>query len=143
MDAKKRQTARGWSARVVVRYGLLQLPGLALLVLFLTLVRRWFDIPAWLVWGFLVLWVTKDVILFPLVWRSYDRGRPGDKNRMLGAHGIARDRLAPSGYVLVHGELWQAEVTEGSAPIERGEGMFVRGARGLSLIVQPEDEETE
>ena len=134
---------RGGSARVVVRYALLQLPGAILLVLFLVLVRRWFDIPSWLVWGFVALWVTKDVILFSFVWRSYDRDWPGDKNRMLGAHGIARDRLAPSGYILVHGELWQAEVTEGIAPIERGEGMFVRGTRGLTLIVQPEDEETE
>lgn len=138
-----RMSQRGWSARVVVRYGLLQLPGLTLLVLFLTLVRRWFDIPAWLLWGFLALWVTKDVILFPFVWRSYDRDQPRDKNRMLGAHGIARDRLAPSGYILVHGELWQAEVMEGAAPIERDEGVLVRGTRGLTLIVQPDNEETE
>ena len=133
----------GRSARVVVRYGLLQLPGLALLVLFLVLVRRWFYIPAWLVWGFIALWVAKDVILFPLVWRSYDRDQPGDKDRMLGAHGIARDRLAPSGYILVYGELWQAEVMEGGMPIERGEGVLVQGTRGLTLIVQPDNEKTE
>lgn len=134
---------RGWSARVVMRYALLQLPGVILLVLFLVLARRWFDIPSWLVYGFLALWVTKDVILFPLVWRSYDRDQPGDKNRMLGAHGIARDRLAPSGYILVHGEIWQAEVMEGGTPIEKGEGVLVRGTRGLTLIVQPDNEETE
>ncbi len=62
---------------------------------------------------------------------------------MLGAHGIARDRLAPSGSILVHGELWQAEVTEGSAPIERGEGVLVQGTRGLTLIVQPDNKQTE
>lgn len=132
----------GWSARVVVRYGLLQLPGLALLVLFLVLARRWFDIPSWLVWGFLALWVLKDVILFPFVWRAYDRDQPRDRNPLLGAHGIARDRLAPSGYILVHGELWQAEVTEGSPPIEKGKGVLVRGTRGLTLIVEPDNEET-
>lgn len=132
----------GWSARVVVRYGLLQLPGLALLVLFLVLARRWFDIPSWLVWGFLALWVLKDVILFPFVWRAYDRDQPRDKNPLLGAHGSARDRLAPSGYILVHGELWQAEVTEGSPPIEKGKGVLVRGTRGLTLIVEPDNEGT-
>ena len=132
----------GWSARVVVRYGLLQLPGLALLVLFLVLARRWFDIPSWVVWGFLALWVVKDVILFPFVWRAYDRDQPRDKNPLLGAHGIARDRLAPSGYILVHGELWQAEVTEGSPPIEKGKGVLVRGTRGLTLIVESDSEGT-
>ena len=132
----------GWSARVVVRYGLLQLPGLALLVLFLVLALRWFDIPSWVVWGFLALWVVKDVILFPFVWRAYDRDQPRDKNPLLGAHGIARDRLAPSGYILVHGELWQAEVTEGSPPIEKGKGVLVRGTRGLTLIVESDNEGT-
>jgi membrane-bound ClpP family serine protease len=105
------------------------------------LVRRWFDIPAWLAWGFLALWVTKDVILFPFVWRSYDRDQPGDRIPMLGAHGVARDRLAPSGYILAHGELWQAEVMEGNPPIERGEDVVVRGSRGLTLIVESADEE--
>jgi len=131
----------GRSARTVVRYGLLQLPGLALLVLFLVLARRWFDIPSWLVWGFLALWVAKDVILFPFVRRSYDRDQPRDMNPMLGAHGIARDRLAPSGYILVHGELWQAEVTDGSPPIQKGKGVLIRGTRGLTLIVEPDNEE--
>jgi hypothetical protein len=32
---------------------------------------------------------------------------------------------------------------EGAAPIERGEGMFVRGTRGLTLIVQPDNKQTE
>jgi membrane protein implicated in regulation of membrane protease activity len=131
----------GRSARTVVRYGLLQLPGLALLVLFLVLAQRWFDIPSWLAWGFLALWVAKDAALYPFVRRSYDRDQPRDMNPMLGAHGIARDRLAPSGYILVHGELWQAEVTEGSPPIEKGKGALVRGTRGLTLIVEPDNEE--
>jgi membrane-bound ClpP family serine protease len=146
MFTKKSRTStnkRGLSAQAVVRYGLVQLPGIALLVLFLMLARRWFDIPAWLVWGFLALWVIKDVILFPFMWRFYDRDERWDADPMLGAHGIARDRLAPSGYISVRGELWHAEVMGGSRAIEKGEGVLVRRTRGLKLIVQPENDGTE
>jgi membrane protein implicated in regulation of membrane protease activity len=129
----------GWSTRVVVRYALLQLPALVLLALFLFIVRQWVDVPIWLIWSIVGLWVTKDVILFPLTWRSYDQRRFGRADSMVGLRGIAQDRLAPTGYVEVHGELWQAEVTEGGPPIEQGEEVRVQGIRGLTLIVQPEN----
>ncbi|NVM27021.1 MAG: hypothetical protein HWN70_14040, partial [Desulfobacterales bacterium] len=53
---------RGWSARVVVRYALLQVPALALLVVLLIAVQRWVDLPAWFRGGRVALWVAKDVI---------------------------------------------------------------------------------
>jgi membrane-bound ClpP family serine protease len=49
--------------------------------------------------------------------------------------------LAPFGYILVRGELWQAEVEEGGPPIDRGERVKVKGMRGLRLLVTPYDEE--
>lgn len=127
---------RRWSKKVIVRYTLFQLPMLAVLGMFLFLVRRWVDIPAWLFLSIFAFWVAKDVILYPYTWRSYDTNRTGDPNSMIGLGGIAQDRLAPSGYVEVHGELWQAMVTEGSQPIEQGEEVRVQGIRGLTLIVQ-------
>ena len=130
---------RRWSRRVVIKYTLLQLPALVFLALILYLIRLWVQMPAWLIWGMVGLWVVKDVILFPFVWRSYDQDRLGDANSMVGLHGVAKDRLAPSGYVEVHGELWQAEVMEGAPPVESGKGIRVRGIRGLTLIVQPDD----
>ena len=132
----------GWSARIVMRYALLQVPGVALLVLILILVRRYMDLPAWFIWGLVALWVAKDVILFPFVWRAYDRERRGETNSMVGARVIAEDRLAPSGFIRVHGELWQGEVMEGSPPIDRGERVRVRGIRKLTLLVQPDNEES-
>lgn len=134
---------RGWSARVVVRYVLIQVPAVALLVLILILVRRWVDLPAWFVWGLITLWVGKDVILFPFVWHAYERAnRPQYVSLMVGARGIAEERLAPSGYIRVHGELWQAEVIGGRPPINRGNGVRVREIRGLTLLVQPDNEES-
>ena len=129
---------RRWSRRVVIKYTLLQLPALVFLALILHLIRLWVYMPAWLIWGMVGLWVIKDVVLFPFVWRSYDQDRHTDANTMIGLRGIVKDRLAPSGYVEVHGELWRAEVIEGASPVNSGENIRVRGIRGLTLIVQPD-----
>jgi len=131
----------GWSTRVVLKYTLLQLPALILLVFLLFLVRQWVDIPIWLIWGIVGFWLAKDVILFPFTWRSYDQNRARDANAMVGLRGIAQDRLAPSGYVHVHGELWQAEVMGSGQPIDKAEGIRVQGTRGLTLLVQPDNSE--
>jgi membrane protein implicated in regulation of membrane protease activity len=128
---------------MVVRYMLLQLPAVVLLGLILLLVEQWLDIPGWLVWGLLALWVAKDVILFPFVWRAYDWDSAGDASSMVGARGVAKERLAPTGYVRVCGALWQAEVTGGGPPINEGEGVRVLGIRGLTLLVRPDNEESE
>jgi membrane protein implicated in regulation of membrane protease activity len=129
---------RRWSRRVVTKYTLLQLPALVFLALILHIIRLWVQIPAWLIWGMVGLWIVKDVLLFPFVWRSYDQDRHNDANTMIGLRGIVKHRLAPSGYVEVHGELWRAEVMEGAAPVETEEKIRVRGIRGLTLIVQPD-----
>lgn len=133
---------RRWSVRIVARYALFQVPAVAILVLILVLIRQWVDLPAWFFWGLVALWVAKDVILFPVTWRTYDRERPEDTNSMIGARGVAEDQLAPSGYIRVHGELWQGEVVAGGPPIDRGEGVRVRGIRRLTLLVEPDNEES-
>jgi membrane protein implicated in regulation of membrane protease activity len=134
---------RGWSARVMVRYALLQVPALGLLVVLLIVVQRWVDLPAWFTWGLVALWVAKDVIFFPLTWRAYDWDRPGDANSMVGVRGITEQQLAPSGYIRARGELWKAELMGDGPPIGRGEAVYVRGIRGLTLLVQRDNEETE
>jgi membrane protein implicated in regulation of membrane protease activity len=131
---------RGWSARVVVRYALLQVPFTLLLVLGLIMVRRWMDLPVWFICGVIVLWVLKDVALFPLLWRAYDPDSPGPTSSMEGKPGMAVEYLNPSGYVEVRGELWKAEVTGGRHPIRPGTRIRVCGIRGLTLLVQPDSE---
>ena len=123
------------STRILVRYVLLQLPGLALLVLILVFVQSWVDLSAWVVWGFITIWVVKDAILFPFVRRAYDWDRPQGANSMVAARGIAKERLTPSGYVQIRGELWKAALMEGSPPLEKGERVRVEGAFGLRLAV--------
>jgi membrane-bound serine protease (ClpP class) len=52
---------------------------------------------------------------------------------MIGAVGTARDRLAPAGTVLVHGEYWTAETED---PIEPGTPVEVVAVEGLRLRVR-------
>ena len=85
---------RGWSGLILVRYALLQLPAIALLVLALIFVQRWVTIPAWVFWGSITLWIAKDVILFPFVWRAYDWNLSGSENSLVGKSGIVQDRKA-------------------------------------------------
>lgn len=122
--------------RILVRYTLLQLPGLAVFVIIMVFVQHWVNLPVWILWGSFAVWVAKDVILYPFVWRAYDQHHEEGANAMIGAQGVAKERMAPSGYVLVRGELWKAELEKGSPPIEKGARVWVRKTRGLTLIVQ-------
>jgi membrane-bound ClpP family serine protease len=135
---------RQWSFRVLVKFILLQLPLLVFLPLVLLFIRQWVDIPVWLIWGLVALLIIKDIIMFPIVWRSYDQSLPGpgDPASIIGMQGIAKDRLAPTGYIQVRSELWRAEAMEGSSPIEKGKGVRVVGIEGLTLLVQREDKDT-
>jgi len=117
---------------------LFQVPGVVLLYLLLILARRVVAFPTWFIWSLVAFWVIKDLILFPAVWRAYDQERRDDASSMIGSRGIAEDRLDPSGYIRVHGELWKAEVMGGSSSIGEGEKVTVRGIRGLTLLVEPD-----
>jgi len=127
---------KDWSARVVLRYALLQVPFTALVIVVLIWVRKWVDLPIWFICGLFAFLVIKDIVLFPFVWRAYDPDSPALTNTMEGARGIAINDLHPSGYVEIGAERWQAEVIEGSPPIRRGQRVRVHGIRGLTLLVQ-------
>jgi len=132
-----------WSSRIITRYVLLQIPALVILFVLLVLAKRWIDLPSWFIWGLIGLWIAKDVALFPLTWRAYDQDHARSGSSMIGAIGIAEEKLNPSGYIRVRGELWKAEVVGNARPIERGEGVRIQGTRGLTLLVSRADHEGE
>ncbi len=127
--------------RVIRRYVLIQVPGIVLLMLALYLLRRWVQIPLWVAGAVVVLWVVKDIVLFPFVWRAYDKYDRGDADAMVGQRGTAEETLSPTGYVLVRGERWRAEVAEGHGSVAKGEGVRIRGLRGMTLLVEAERDE--
>jgi membrane protein implicated in regulation of membrane protease activity len=129
---------RGCSYRIVLRYTLFQLPGLIVLVLFLILLRSWINIPLWSEYSIVVLWVAKDVIMFPFVWRAYDKY---SADSLAGSRGKAIEPISPIGYIMVKGELWKAEVVDGSPSVNSGDNVIVISARGLTLLVQPEEKQ--
>ena len=127
-----------WHFRVVVRYALFQIPGILMALLGSWLAVTWMELPLWIAVAFVCAWVVKDMVLFRFVWRSYDdRVRPGDPFSMIGLQGIAQERLAPSGYVLVRGERWKGDVIGRHRSVEKGEIIMIRGVKGLTLLVEP------
>jgi len=125
--------------RSVVRYALSQIPDTAVLILILIALRYWLDLPAWIMWGLVVIWVVKDILMFPLVWKTYDSTAFKGPHSMIGRRGAAEEQLAPTGHIRVSDELWKAEVIGGRV-IEKGEPVRIRGIRGLILLVEHEDE---
>ena len=109
-----------------------------MLIIILILLKQWINIPNWAIWVFISLSLIIDVIMFPFVWRAYDKG---DQNNMSGSQGVAVDQLSPSGYVRINGELWQAKVFEGNSTIEKGEVVMVKSINGLTLFVQSDKKE--
>ena len=84
----------------------------------------------------LLLWVAKDLALYPLVRRAYEPGGHGYPARLVGRCATARQALSPKGYVLVAGELWRAEAVGEDRPISAGENVVVTGAVGTRLLVR-------
>lgn len=125
--------------RPLTKYLLLQLPGWLVAAVVLSLLKRWVDLPLWAAVALFLLWVIKDLILFPLLRPAYESDGKGGVERLIGAQGIAEERLAPSGYIRVGGELWRAEALRADRPIPPGSRVRVQAVRGLTLLIQPEE----
>jgi membrane-bound serine protease (ClpP class) len=55
---------------------------------------------------------------------------------LAGRIGVTRSRLSPTGIVLLGGEQWTAELTEGEEPLPAGARVKVVAVQGLRLIVR-------
>ena len=126
---------RDIAGRVYLKYGLLTIPGTAGLILVLIVVHHFLPIPGWLWITLVVLWLAKEIIMFPFVWQAYDQQKADATNSMIGAKGVTKERLAPTGYVLVQGELWKAEKLISEPPIDKGRRVRVEKIQGLKLFV--------
>jgi len=128
---------RPWSSKILLRYFLLQLPGIffiAALIIFLYLIKA---VSFKVIWIVLAVWVIKDIALYPLVWKSYDLSSNSGKYQMIGQQGVALEAINPTGYVLVKGESWSARLKNKKSVIRKDEPVYVSDVQGLTLIVRP------
>jgi len=126
-------TEQKYPLRIIIRYSLIQLPGLAVIVGLMILIQRWVSIPLWILLGILLVWIAKDVILFFFTWKSYDWEQ---RDKMIGLTGTVLKEINPNGRILVHGEQWNAEIIERGKPIYMGQQVEVIGRKGLLLMVK-------
>ncbi len=119
----------------LLRYWLFQLPGALAVTALLVLLVHWWDLSPRLAVAFLVIWVLKDLALYPFVRKAYEPRSGGGADALLGAIASARDRLDPEGYVRVGHELWRARARGGA--VEKGASVRVVEVRGLTLVVEP------
>jgi membrane protein implicated in regulation of membrane protease activity len=132
--------ARAGSLRVFGRYLVFQVPGWVIVGMALLAAIRWWQLAEPVAGLLFVLFVTKDLVLFPFVRKAYEPNSGGEVRVLVGCDAVARDALTPSGYVRVGSELWRAELREGGmAPA--GSGLRVVEVRGLTLIVDLVEEE--
>jgi membrane protein implicated in regulation of membrane protease activity len=118
-----------------LRYCLFQLPGALAVTGLLLLLVHWWGLAPRLAAAFLVIWLLKDLALYPFLRKAYEPRSGGGVDALLGAVAIARDRLDPDGYVRVGHELWRARARHG--PVERGGAVRVVDVQGLTLVVEP------
>lgn len=107
-----------------------QLPGWFVTVLAVAALSRWMALPVRMALLVVILWIVKDLLLFPTM-RRYYRSEPAER-RIVGQRGTAVTDIAPTGFVRVGGELWQAASEQ---DIVAGSEIYVRDIHGLQLTV--------
>ncbi|MCP1674032.1 membrane protein implicated in regulation of membrane protease activity [Natronocella acetinitrilica] len=119
----------------LLRYSLLQVPGIVFLgaLLWWVIGHGWMrlDTAAWI----MGLWLIKDAVLYPLYKPALENSPGHGTKAMEGRYGRVVMPLEPRGQIRVSGELWAA-VERRRQPIPGGSKVLVVGADGLTLLVE-------
>jgi membrane protein implicated in regulation of membrane protease activity len=126
--------------RVLGKYTLLQVPGWLVAASVAWSAHHWWGLDGWLAAAAFGAFVLKDVVLYPFVRHAYEVGSRPATAELLGARAVAREPLAPEGFVQLGRELWRARLAPGAAPVAPGEAVRVEAVEGLTLRVRAESE---
>jgi membrane-bound serine protease (ClpP class) len=77
------------------------------------------------------------VILLRLALAAQRRKVVTGEQGMIGSVGVAQTELAPAGKIFIHGEIWEARA---AGTVAKGARVRVKEVRGLTLVVEREDE---
>lgn len=129
--------------RVTIRYLLFQLPALGLILFAINVAESHIAVPGPLKWGTIIIWILKDILILPVVWRSYDTHSESAMEKMVGRKAVVQQCLDPHGLVKIGQELWRGEVRGSPAgSVEAGETVTVIKSEGLKLIVASLENDT-
>lgn len=134
-----RKLPRKTRRSILVKYTLYQIPDTALAFLVLWILVEWAGVSPRLAGGLALLWILKDILMFPVLWHSFGGTDASDPRSIVGAEGIVTERCGPRGYVRVRGETWKAEPDERGTAIDAGARVVVTGSQGLTLYVKPRE----
>lgn len=112
---------RGWTAKIIIRYILLQIPMLILVSLVAIIAVDYFKLRYWVAIVFIAGWILKDSLMFLLVWPSYDWEKLKLEKSIIGERATVHDILNPSGYVRFKGEFWKARIEPPDIQVKKGE----------------------
>jgi membrane-bound ClpP family serine protease len=126
--------------KTFAKYLLFEIPQWFLLAVILWILAETADIPVWAVQGVFVIWVLKDIALFPRVRNAYENNAKTGTEELIGVKATTQDRLDPEGFVRIQGVLWKARAEPANQPINRDTIVTVCAAHGLTLIVQADDQ---
>ncbi len=122
--------------KVIVRYSLFQIPSLLIVMLLVFIVHHWYRLDNLIIMIVILLWVLKDILIFPFVWKAYCHKDRDKSKTILNEIGTAIETINPKGYVKIRGEIWQAESDNIGIPILQGEPVEVVEINGLKLKVR-------
>ncbi len=119
------------------RYWLLQIPGWGVLIVALFAANHYLGLS--LFWASVIFaaWFLKDWAIYPMLKNHYRFRVEPPSDSLVGRRATAREALQPSGYVLLRGELWLAELARGEGPVAAGEEVTIEAVEGLTLRVRP------
>lgn len=125
-----------WSLKTLLRYVFLQLPIPVLLGVIYLISRQYDSIPSQIILIVLAVWLIKDIILYPLVWKAYQPHNIEESESMQGLKGKALTDVNPTGRVEVRGEIWQARVVKERNPVIKNDTVRIVRVQNLTLIVE-------
>ena len=134
------QVKKSFTQTPIVRYILLQLPGAGLVLGFLWWLHASASLALWVAVAIFLLWIGKDVALYPVVRRAYE-STPPPLERLIGLQARVIHGFDRSGLVRLGSELWQAELLEKSGPVSANDVVIVESTRGLTLMVYRQADE--